>query len=110
MARRSAIKGYIDRLVDASGVQDFNQILSVLTGGQVYGREVYDHTIVGWADIRRVTMEEFPQDGQGNQKRPGGFVKLSRRHYGHYKRAETPGMIVCEQKDDTCDIGRFVTL
>ncbi len=67
VARRSAIKGYIDRLVDASGVQDFNQILSVLTGGQVYGREVYDHTIVGWADIRRVTMEEFPQMVRGTK-------------------------------------------
>ncbi|NLN18493.1 MAG: hypothetical protein GX162_04340 [Firmicutes bacterium] len=54
-------------MVDASGVQDFNQILSVLTGGQVYGREVYDHTIVGWADIRRVTMEEFPQMVRGTK-------------------------------------------
>ncbi len=67
VARRSAIKGYIDRLVDASDAQNFNQILSVLSGGQVYGREVYDHTIAGWADIWRVTREEFPLMVQGTK-------------------------------------------
>lgn len=61
VARASALPEYLNRASKLSGYQSARDVLTVLAGGQKYGREAYDHVISGWRPwLEQVSQRELP--------------------------------------------------